>query len=58
MGGPADATFEFSADDTYGTDATAQVNVNVNPDIDSEGCVLDIQPTYGDFGELSVGDIE
>ena len=58
VGGPADATFEFSADDAYGTDATAQVNVNVNPDIDSEGCVLDIQPTYGDFGELSVGDIE
>ena len=45
VGGPADATFEFSADDAYGTDATAQVNVNVNPDIDSEGCVLDIQPT-------------
>ena len=33
----------------------AQVNVNVNPDIDSKR--TDIQPT-GDFGELSVGDIE
>ena len=57
-GGTASATFEFEADDSYGAVSTATFDATVNPDIDSEGCVLDVQPTYGDFGELSVGEIE
>jgi hypothetical protein len=51
-----DAVFTALADDIDGFSSSATISVSGNPVLPSnDGCVLDIQPDFGDFGSLSIG---
>lgn len=52
-----EATFTLYADDSYGAESTAELFVHAYPPV-GDGCVLDVQPTYGDFGDVNIGDIQ
>ncbi|MEE8408790.1 MAG: choice-of-anchor D domain-containing protein, partial [Myxococcota bacterium] len=50
-----EAVFTATADDVDGFASTVDIHVSGNPVIPEEGCGLDIQPDFGDFGEVTVG---
>ena len=47
--GYVESTFTMYADDSYGSVATTDLVATANPPA-GDGCVLDVQPSYGDFG--------
>jgi hypothetical protein len=51
----AEAAFTILAADVDGFLSTAVLTLSGNPTLPPEGCVLDIQPDFGDFGEVTVG---
>lgn len=57
IGSPVQAVFTLYADDSYGSLATTELLTTANPPA-GDGCVLDVQPSYGDFGDVNIGDIE
>ncbi len=50
-----EALFTATADDIDAFLSAATIAVSGNPVVPTEGCYLDIQPDFGDFGDVSVG---
>ncbi|MBI5507490.1 MAG: choice-of-anchor D domain-containing protein [Deltaproteobacteria bacterium] len=50
-----EALFTLTADDVDGFQSVATISVSGNPTLPPDGCVLDIQPDFGDFGQVTVG---
>ncbi len=51
-----EATFTATGNDIDSYTSMAQLFVSGNPTPPSEGCVLNIQPDFGDFGSVTVGE--
>jgi hypothetical protein len=52
-----ESMFTLYADDSYGTQVSTELVATANPPV-GDGCVLDVQPSYGDFGDVNIGEIQ